>query len=59
MLLLPRRMRSPGDEQMKGAISVDNQPTCFIITGRLSEIFSQSGQRSATVHANAQQTPWS
>lgn len=44
MLLLPRKMGSSGDEQMKGTISVDNKQTCFTITGRLTEIFSQSGQ---------------
>lgn len=56
MLLLPRGMGSPGDEQMKETISGDNKQTCFTITGRLTEIFSQNGQRSATVHANVQQT---
>lgn len=58
MLLLPRGLRSSGDEQMKGTISVDNKQNCFTITRRLTEILSQSGPKSVTVHANAQQTHW-
>lgn len=56
MLLLPRGLGSPGDEQMKETISGDTKQTCCTITGRLTEIFIQNGQRSATVHANVQQT---